>query len=43
MMDDARRGARSFVLAAPRALHLAPFLVVVRDGEDPRDRPGKVS
>jgi hypothetical protein len=32
MMDAARHGARSFVLAALRALHLAPFRVAVRGG-----------
>ena len=34
-VDDARHGARSFVLAALRALHIAPLLVAVLIGYYP--------
>ncbi|HEX6403253.1 MAG TPA: hypothetical protein VF003_08885 [Pseudonocardiaceae bacterium] len=42
-VDGAGRGARSFVLAALRALHLAPLVVAVRDGDYPGIGCGKVT
>jgi hypothetical protein len=42
-VDGARRGARSFVLAALRALHLAPLLVAVPCSYYREDGRGKVS
>jgi hypothetical protein len=42
-VDGARRGARSFVLAALRALHLASLLVAVLSGHYPGRAGGELA